>query len=518
MSKYEFFSAEGPEGKFLASNKAIRSQAMKTALRTRTRQTDGNPEIVTSLADSEEVVRRKGELNGRFRLPGRARGIKKTTGHGQQVADGGSNTNSLPSGGHTSQARAWPQVQAVQRFGNGLADPFQTLPIPNKGRVDSLVKYTLTRFNLNLSTVDARRPWFGYAMQSAAVMHATLALSAGFWAASMATPDPALEREGFRQQGEAMAMVRTHLGTQSVTNTVLATMACLGNAFQGRFEAAAVHLGGVGAIVEARGGVGTILDDFYLCRCIDWVDVQTATGLGRVPLFPPLHGGMDDVFLPPVVLQQVTLPSLPPSLCPTVRAIFLLLRQATRAQECLVVSSNSLRILMHLADSRILHHLYGVGSSRHDYQDQQEAHACPDTSLVLAAHVFLHGALRQVPSTSHLLRTLVGRLQDALSKEVASQTGIATNADNCLSLAWAAFVGLAATSEAVEGERHAWFTNLLGAAIGTFRDSDTTWPLADDNAVARAEIQSVLETFLWRDEFCLPGLHVGGGRGEVRGN
>lgn len=87
----------------------------------------------------------------------------------------------------------------------------------------------LTRFNLNRSTVDSQRPWFGYAMESPGVMHATLALAAGFWAASMANPDPALEREGFRHQGEAMAIVKAQLQTTSITNIVLATMACLGN-------------------------------------------------------------------------------------------------------------------------------------------------------------------------------------------------------------------------------------------------------------------------------------------------
>ena len=64
-------------------------------------------------------------------------------------------------------------------------------------------------------------------------MHATLALAAGFWAASMTSPDPILDREGYRQKGEAMAVIRTHLSTRStgrqVTNEILAGMACLGN-------------------------------------------------------------------------------------------------------------------------------------------------------------------------------------------------------------------------------------------------------------------------------------------------
>jgi len=263
-------------------------------------------------------------------------------------------------------------------------------------------------------------------------------------------------------------------------------------------------------MVVARGGFETILDDFYLCRCIDWVDVQTASALGRAPLFPPLHRGLDDVFLPPTALQQATLPPLAPNLCPTVQPIFLLLRQAIVAQESSAVSSNSNRILLHLADSSILHHLYDDGRSRRDYQHHQERNCNrTDTILVQAAHVFLHGALRLVPPTSRLLRTLVGRLQDTLIKEDALLIDIGYWDYDISPLAWAAFVGLAATSESIEGNRHSWFSNLFGAAISRFRASETPWPLADDDLVARAEIQSVLETFLWWDDFYLPVLHAG---------
>ncbi|KAK1753681.1 hypothetical protein QBC47DRAFT_386929 [Echria macrotheca] len=522
MSTYKFFTVEGPEGKFLAANKAIRSHAMKTALRTRTQRADnGQQDDEPSLADSKEVVRRKEELKTRFRLPKRPKGNPNAQAVVADQRVTAPTNHPLVSGRQTAQAVvAQRLVQPVQRLGSGVADPFRSLPVPIKGKVDVLVKYMLTGFSLNLSTVDSQRPWFGYAMQSPEVMHATLALSAGFWAASMSTPDAALEREGFWHQGQAMAIVRANLQARNITNTVLATIAGLGNVemFQGRFEAAAVHLRGVRDLVEARGGVETILDDFYLCRCIDWVDVQTASGLGRAPLFPPLHGGMDDVLLPPATLHQAGLPPLAPALCPAVWPIFHLLRLAVAARDSPAVSANSHRILLHLADSSILHFLYGDGSSRRHDQHRQEKDECnrTDTVLVQATHVFLHAALRQVPPTSSLLRTLVGRLQDALTNDDAlpSETdfwGAGGDHDDVSALAWAAFVGLAATSESADGERHAWFSNLFGAAISRARAQGGTempWPLADDDFVGQAEIRRVLEPFLWRDEFCMPVLHA----------
>ena len=41
-------------------------------------------------------------------------------------------------------------------------------------------------------------------------------------------------------------------------------------AFQGNFSAALVHLQAVRDLVDAKGGVKTIIDDFYLSRCIAW--------------------------------------------------------------------------------------------------------------------------------------------------------------------------------------------------------------------------------------------------------
>jgi hypothetical protein len=76
----------------------------------------------------------------------------------------------------------------------------------------------ITRFNLNSTTVDKQRPWFPYAMQSAIVMHATLALSAEFLAVSMPFLDRALQKEGFRQKGEVIRMVRPRLGAISLTH------------------------------------------------------------------------------------------------------------------------------------------------------------------------------------------------------------------------------------------------------------------------------------------------------------
>jgi hypothetical protein len=71
-------------------------------------------------------------------------------------------------------------------------------------------------------------------MQNPLTMHATLALAAGFWAASTATSNAWLVRECYRQKGEAIMLVKAHLSAfakgQLVANEVLAGIACLANA------------------------------------------------------------------------------------------------------------------------------------------------------------------------------------------------------------------------------------------------------------------------------------------------
>lgn len=73
MPLYEFVSAEGAQGKFPTANKAIRSHAMRTALQTRSQRPPGGGLQAASSADSEDIVKRKDELKGRFRLPNKTK-------------------------------------------------------------------------------------------------------------------------------------------------------------------------------------------------------------------------------------------------------------------------------------------------------------------------------------------------------------------------------------------------------------------------------------------------------------
>lgn len=60
---------------------------------------------------------------------------------------------------------------------------------------------------------DRRKSWFPYALQSAAMMHSTLAMVAALWRAEHQDMKHDIFVEGLRQKGEAIKEIRTQLPT-----------------------------------------------------------------------------------------------------------------------------------------------------------------------------------------------------------------------------------------------------------------------------------------------------------------
>lgn len=93
-----------------------------------------------------------------------------------------------------------------------------------------LPKTVLTRFNLNVSTVDVQRPWFNFALDNNLVMHTTLALAAAYWTSCTPVPDALIQREGFLQKGAAMEGIKEALtGKTEISNAIVGAVANLVN-------------------------------------------------------------------------------------------------------------------------------------------------------------------------------------------------------------------------------------------------------------------------------------------------
>ncbi|EXF75913.1 hypothetical protein CFIO01_00398 [Colletotrichum fioriniae PJ7] len=504
--EFKFITVDATEGSFQTASKSTRSHAIRTAIKR------GRSELGTSTASiSQDTIKQKAQLKGRFRLAGTTlKSTKSKTPNylkeqenehqDMQSSRRSHSPSDIAEVLHQSSLPPW-----VQRLGSDSADPFNTLPIPISPCVDSLVKYFTTRFNLNSTTIDTQRPWFPYAMQSALIMRVTLALAAEFLTATMPLLDFKLQREGYQQKGEAMRMIRNRLASQesarSASNdlSVLAGVAMLGSveAFQGHFSAANVHLTGLHAMIEARGGPDTIKHDYILCRCINWIDIQVASGLGRVPKFPMFHT-LAQVSLPPSVVNGARTPSLRhleklgghnPDESDEPLRIFMALRQAILSQAggAVSVSADDIRIVMNTADSTILHFLYVERRTATPVQKRFLV-------LVSAAHVFLYTVLREIPTTGHMVRVLVRRMRDALD-DADSIPLIWVSHDAALS--WVLFVGIVGSGTTEDRE---WFSSRLDSLLERARG------ILPPERCRRDNLQQLLSGFLWRDKHCLPVL------------
>ncbi|KAJ0308464.1 hypothetical protein Brms1b_009604 [Colletotrichum noveboracense] len=237
--EYKFVNFGADEGEFQPADKSVRSHAIRTAIQKGASELYANTALI-----SQDTIKRKAQLKGRFRLP--ATPAKPTSagqssrGKSRQTTTPHSTNASRTTPRHSLQNSLESVTQAslppwVQRLGSDNADPFNTLPIPSNSSVDSLVRYFITRFNLNSTTIDQQRPWFPYAMQSALIMRVTLALAAEFLTATMPSLDPKLQREGYQQKGEAMRIIRTRLESRESAKSasddlsVLAGVAMLGS-------------------------------------------------------------------------------------------------------------------------------------------------------------------------------------------------------------------------------------------------------------------------------------------------
>ncbi|KAF6827818.1 tachykinin family protein [Colletotrichum musicola] len=505
-SEYKFVTFGTDDGSFQPASRSTRSHAIKTAIQRGSSEMGADTALV-----SQDTVKSKARLKGRFRLAGTTSSLKSSRqGQAQRPTAVEQRSRLL-----TFRQASLPAIDMsdvvsshvalppwVQRLGSDDADPFNTLPIPSNPSVDSLVKYFITRFNLNSTTTDTQRPWFPYAMQSSLIMRVTLSLAAEFLTATLPALDPKLQREGYQQKGEAMRIIRSRLESRESARSasddlsVLAGVAMLGSveAFQGHFSAADVHLTGLHSMIEARGGPDTIKHDYILCRCINWIDIQVASGLGRVPKFPMFHT-LDKVSLPPSVVSRAMSPALghldrlaghQPGEGDEPRKIFTMLRQAICSQAGLV-SADTIRIVMNTADSSILHFLYVERRTATPVQKRFLV-------LVSAAQVFLYAVLREIPTTGHMMRILVARVREAL-EDADSIALIWVSHD--AALLWVLFVGIVGSGTAQDRE---WFTSRLLEVLRRARD---TLPPERCN---REALQQQLAAFLWRDESCLPVL------------
>ncbi|KAH8894730.1 hypothetical protein GQ53DRAFT_839682 [Thozetella sp. PMI_491] len=490
MPEYEFFVSSRVPG---PADAAVRSHAIRTALKLRSRSAKelSGHSTYPGPETSRQIEQAKGKLKGRFRLnsvgelPRKGRKGTTTTDVGVFAGVGDGTNVADPSHRPKLQEHA---VQ-VERFGNNAVDPFAALPAQNNTRIDTLVKYFLTRFNLNINTVDKERTWFSWAAADPLIMRATLSLAAAFWAAGAPNISPALQWEGLRQRTEAIREVNSQLAAQpAISDTLIATVATLCNAaaVEGNFHEAHMHIKAVERLVGLRGGALAFRDNFWVARAVTWTDIQTASGIGRRALFP-LIDNLEGVHLADSLAYEACHPSLShlgsiDTSAGSLQRIFLLLRQALLCKTYYTSAASKVRTVLNAAEIEILNHL-------HDHAAALEPKRF---KIVLSAtHVFLYVAMRQFPYSSPMVKVLLNRLKNAL-RITESDHGTWQEGDPAL--LWALFVGAAASHDATD-EMGEWFSLRFRVMTSTL---GVDYP---------QQIVDYIEKFIWDEGFGRPFLY-----------
>ncbi|KAI1342787.1 hypothetical protein F5Y15DRAFT_370874 [Xylariaceae sp. FL0016] len=415
MPEFGFVVLSGAEALGASSSKrAARSHAIRAGIRnsgTLSSKTDGS--------QSRGSVKDRKKLQGRFRL--------ETT---SDVTD--------------RRSRTLSKCASLSR--ETAADPFNSLPIPNNRQVDNLIKFFLTRFNLNGSCTSTMTLWFPYAIQSAPTMRTTLALSAAFWAASRGFPDESsstCQLEGMRRKDLLLRLIRKWIPKVDANHqdlqhpffiTSISTLVTA-ETLQGNFEAATIHLRALHDLWYLLDGSYRFQHELCLRKSVKTSDLIHASAVGRVPLFPLLH--MEELR----TSEDIQNRSLDfhwdgssESILDTKQVqIFALLRLATHGKFSGAVNTTSLRILLNSTDYCLLRSLFNSSDQQRLAPSHRLARA-----VMLAAHLFLYVVLREIPTGSILVRTMTSRLfveLQEMSKDSGSWDG------HLSAMQWVSLVG-----------------------------------------------------------------------------
>ncbi|RMZ87997.1 hypothetical protein DV736_g4787, partial [Chaetothyriales sp. CBS 134916] len=390
------------------------------------------------------------------------------------------------------QGSKQPPVYRIESICASAVDPFDSLPIPTNPNVDRLVRCLLVLAkDPDFATANRRRSWFPYALQSAPMMHSTLAMTAALWRAANPTLESSIQLEGIHQKGQAMRKIIAWLaqldtGCKDDNMTFLmSSMSTLviAEVLDDNFEAAQMHLRGVQNLFISRGGRDNFIDDFILCKAINLADIQVAAALGHRLRFPLLHA--DHPSIPKYIVEYcLNLPFDPSVLgddsCGHFR-IFAQLRQLLLVRESSTLSLETLRTLFNVLEGSILQQLYRCEDATEVKDSSQRSRA-----LVLAAHVFMYVTLRRVPANSPVVRRMCARLQRTVALSLPSS---AVWTINKAALLWIAFVGLLGVGDAARtGPEGQWFLDLFHSTVKVWLDD------------ARPELgtsRKALSAFLW---------------------
>lgn len=222
------------------------------------------------------------------------------------------------------------------------------------------------------------------------------------------------------------------------------------------------------------------------------VDVYLAVSYGRQPLFPPIHD-INDVYLPEalVILSNHSQLAGMIQQGPGTRDLLYILRLL----RLIVIARSEIR------EEPQFHNTIRVLMLRTDRCILRLLMMCENDPLILslvriansASHVFLHGALRNMPKNCSTFQILLQRLRKHLEQGYEHEFG---SVGSSIVLLWALVVGVATTYDLPE--HNTWFVLRLRAEFLMFKER---------YSMDRSQLEQLLNSFVGLEAMCLPVLN-----------
>lgn len=515
----EFVNLCGTSRNSRQKAKAVRSHAMRFVRKKRSERTPTRTRILTSKSHGGSLPQGQQYFSSDMEIsPGETSGLlpkllayDETSGwfcSGENKAYGTnlSISRSQEASIFASRSYSSPYTRRIPiaPITFGASDPFNAFPIPFTPRIHQLLHFTIVNRVRTSVHEDPHHAFSSGVGSNMALLHTSLS----FAAAHLGVGEPDEIDESWSYLQSAVAYINRDLAASAnsaiaIEDATVAAVACLSNieTLNGDMSKALIHMRGLKAIVEEKGGVQSLGMNGTLRRLVLWADLCNATRWNSAPIFPPAD-------FPSIFPHSLLLPS-------TVQTSTLALRGSllsssmiagVSALSDLLQDLHALALFLDRTDPRdvdILHDVaYADRACLVEYQTlmmtaQYINPPVHSKEMVLpllfqALLLYIYTNIRLTPVGSNLRSAVIGRIKQYVSSIPNSTLkDLVTDFPN--EMLWLFFL---TGSSAVESESR-WFFK-----------SNLVWICMSQGLASWGGVNFQLKRFLWLRTSCLERCFV----------
>ncbi|KAK5994942.1 hypothetical protein PT974_03331 [Cladobotryum mycophilum] len=467
----DFVTLTGPLSDTIAgkaASKIVRSQAMRNYIwkQNHPSMVDGGDTKVHGKAQGQ------GQYKGKFRLGSSSQQPKTMV------------TN-RPEKRHDTISRQHRTLGSSNSmvFVNNRLDPFDSFVLALGRESEMLINHYFSTFRMNSVAVNPDGNFFSYARTDPALFHSTLYLVALDYNFRLGMP---ASSASLSHGGEAIRLIKERLRERELGDMTIAAVALLVTKenLDGKYDLSKVHMKGLEYMIKERGGLQNIKGIFQ--RIVTWSDLCYSNVWNCQPRLPrlPTTTKQEKIRLPLNDEVELLAPDDVFGADSPMVSVFQSLREASLALDSDYVSTVDRMTL----SSQIYHLEYDILLLNKDdtkFLGPERRLSPGHLPLKIAAHTYLYLVMRELPSRSYIVSTLIARLQAAL--EIQNKEWWNSDTKRQKWLLWIQFIGYGAATGTAEKWWFVEHIDLMCRMLGI---------------VTRDEFQRCLRSILWQEMWC----------------